>query len=102
MALEFHRAIADMLIKTMRAIDETGFHQVVIAGGVSANRYLRKRLDEAFTNKGVIAFYPPMAYCTDNAAMVAYTGEQYLERKQHEDLTLVYCAGQWMRFSLIQ
>jgi N6-L-threonylcarbamoyladenine synthase len=89
-ALEFHCAIAEMLIKkTKRALDETGFRQVVIAGGVSANQFLRKRLDEAFAKKGVIVFYPPMAYCTDNAAMVAYTGFCYLEQgKQDVDLSI--------------
>ena len=90
LSLEFHEAIADMLIiKTLRAIEQTGYCQVVIAGGVSANQYLRKKLDDAFAKKGVKAFYPPMAFCTDNAAMVAYTGAQYFKLgKFDQDLTI--------------
>jgi N6-L-threonylcarbamoyladenine synthase len=89
-SLEFHQAIADMLIiKTTRALEQTGYKQVVVAGGVSANKYLRKRMDDAFAAKGVKAFYPPMPFCTDNAAMVAYTGAEYFKHgKQDQDLAI--------------
>ena len=95
-SLEFHRAIADMLIiKTKRALQQTGFKQVVIAGGVSANKYLRKRLDDAFVDIGVKAFYPPMPYCTDNAAMVAYTGAQYLMNGQQDNDLSIDTIARW-------
>jgi len=89
-SLEFHQAIADMLIiKTKRALEQTGYKTVVVAGGVSANKYLRKRLDDAFAKKNVKAFYPPMAFCTDNAAMVAFTGaENFKHGQQDQDLSI--------------
>lgn len=95
-SLEFHQAIADMLIiKTKRALEQTGFNRVVIAGGVSANKFLRKQLDEAFAKFNAKAFYPPMAYCTDNAAMIAYTGAQYLQRGHQDDGLEIAVKARW-------
>lgn len=74
-ALAFERAAVDVLvIKCRRAIEQTGLTQLVVAGGVSANRYLRERLAELASKMQIEVFFPAPAYCTDNGAMIAYAG----------------------------
>ncbi len=68
-------AILDMLVEPLgRAVEETGIREVAIAGGVSANSGLRARLEHAQREHGWAVHIPPMAYCTDNAAMIAAVG----------------------------
>ena len=68
-------AILDMLMGPLqKAVKETGISEVAIAGGVSANSGLRQRLAFASEEKGWTVHVPPMAYCTDNAAMIAAVG----------------------------
>lgn len=63
--------VCDLLIKnTMAAAEKTGYKTIAVAGGVSANSELRKRLDEECKQKGYSLYYPPLKYCGDNAAMV--------------------------------
>ena len=59
--------------KLEKAITQTGIHQLAIAGGVSANKELRRAL-ETFRQKDCEVFIPPFEYCTDNAAMIGITG----------------------------
>ena len=74
-AFAFEQAAVDTLvIKCRRAIEQTGLTQLVVAGGVSANRYLRQRLNELAEKKRVQVFFPAPAYCTDNGAMIAFAG----------------------------
>ena len=49
-------------------------HRLVVAGGVGANRSLRERLTSAAAGRGLEVFYPPLAFCTDNGAMIAFAG----------------------------
>jgi N6-L-threonylcarbamoyladenine synthase len=56
----------------------TGYKRLVVAGGVSANTYLREQLDRFMQQSGGQVFYPSLAYCTDNGAMIAYAGLQRL------------------------
>ncbi len=68
----FEYAICDMLIhNTVRAIDDLGVKKVALAGGVSANRYIRDSFKELEALKGVKVYYPDLVLCTDNAAMIA-------------------------------
>jgi N6-L-threonylcarbamoyladenine synthase len=68
-------AIVDTLVaKTLRALEETGYPALVVAGGVGANRLLRQRLDAASARQGAKVFYPRIEFCTDNAAMIAVAG----------------------------
>lgn len=68
-------AIADVLVKkAMRACKAEGVNTLVIAGGVAANQTLRMMLDEVSKAQGINVFVPDLAYCTDNAAMIAYVG----------------------------
>ena len=63
--------VCDLLIKnTMAAAEKTGYSKIAVAGGVSANSELRRRLDEECQKKGYSLYYPPLKYCGDNAAMV--------------------------------
>ena len=67
--------ILDMLMAPLEdAVEQTGIRRVAIAGGVSANSGLRQRLQLAEEQLGWSVFVPPMAYCTDNAAMIAAVG----------------------------
>ncbi|ACZ75473.1 metalloendopeptidase, glycoprotease family [Dickeya parazeae Ech586] len=74
-ARAFEDAVVDTLaIKCRRALDETGFSRLVMAGGVSANRTLRQRLAEIMAKRGGEVFYARPEFCTDNGAMIAYVG----------------------------
>ena len=65
-------AIVDVLVaKSVRALRETGLPRLVVAGGVGANRELRRRLDAACAGVGVRVHYPELPLCTDNGAMIA-------------------------------
>ena len=84
-AVAFEEAVVDtLLIKCRRAVKETGIHNLVLAGGVSANRRLRERLGEELEKLGGRAYYPRPEFCTDNGAMIAYAGWQRLRCGQSE------------------
>jgi N6-L-threonylcarbamoyladenine synthase len=87
-ARAFEEAVVDTLvIKCKRAIVQTGLNQLVMAGGVSANRRLREKLRAALAGKAEV-FYPRPAFCTDNGAMIAYAGCQRLLAGQSESLEI--------------
>ncbi len=87
-AWAFQEAVVDTLvIKCRRAIEQTGMPRLVIAGGVSANRRLREKLQQALLGKAEV-FYPRPAFCTDNGAMIAFAGCQRLLAGQSEPLTI--------------
>lgn len=87
-AWAFQEAVVDTLtIKCKRAIEQTGMTQLVIAGGVSANKRLREKLQQALLGKATV-FYPRPAFCTDNGAMIAYAGCQRLLAGQSEPLDI--------------
>ncbi|MGL4454528.1 MAG: tRNA (adenosine(37)-N6)-threonylcarbamoyltransferase complex transferase subunit TsaD [Plesiomonas sp.] len=85
----FQQAVVDTLaIKCRRALKETGFKRLVIAGGVSANTSLRTQLGELMTQLNGEVFYPRTAFCTDNGAMIAYAGMMRLKNKEYQDLSV--------------
>jgi N6-L-threonylcarbamoyladenine synthase len=53
---------------------QTGLKQLVVAGGVGANRQLRTTLDAEAKRKRFSVFYPELEFCTDNGAMIALAG----------------------------
>ncbi|OZI75963.1 tRNA (adenosine(37)-N6)-threonylcarbamoyltransferase complex transferase subunit TsaD [Bordetella genomosp. 2] len=70
-------AIVEVLAaKAVRALKQAGLKRLVVAGGVGANQLLRARLDEAMRPLGARAFFPPLALCTDNGAMIAYAAAE--------------------------
>jgi len=74
------RIISILLNKLKKAADVTGIRDICIAGGVSANRGLRKSITELGNSRGWRVYIPAFEYCTDNAAMIAITGYyKYLE-----------------------
>ncbi len=78
-------AIVDTLVvKTLRALEQTGYQYIVVAGGVGANQALRARLDAEAARRGAKVFYPRIEFCTDNAAMIAVAGMARLKAGRHE------------------
>ena len=69
-----HSIISILLKKLEKAIKQTGIKQLAIAGGVSANSYLRGELEKLAKTKGYQLYIPKFEYCTDNAAMIAIAG----------------------------
>jgi len=79
LAWEFQEAVTEVLAsKSLAAVRHCGLSSLVVAGGVGANRRLRQRLDGDAARMGVRVFYPELALCTDNGAMIAYAGAQRL------------------------
>ncbi len=71
----FQDAIVEVLIKkSMRAVKASGLKQLVVAGGVGANRELRRQLDAQAVKARIAVFYPELEFCTDNGAMIALAG----------------------------
>ncbi|MFZ7217165.1 tRNA (adenosine(37)-N6)-threonylcarbamoyltransferase complex transferase subunit TsaD [Avibacterium avium] len=88
-AYAFQQAVVETLvIKCRRALQETGFKRLVIAGGVSANQQLRQALSELMAQLGGEVFYPQPQFCTDNGAMIAYTGFLRLKHGEHSPLEI--------------
>ena len=74
-AAAFQAAIVDVLVaKSLAALAAEGLDQLVVSGGVGANRLLRERLTNAARLQGAEVFYPPLEFCTDNGAMIAFAG----------------------------
>lgn len=79
-AYAFQEAVIDtLIIKCKRALKQTGMKRLVIAGGVSANTMLREKMKTLMSSMQGEVFYPSLAYCTDNGAMIAYAGMQRLK-----------------------
>ena len=75
-----HTIVEILIKKITKASSELRINKIAIAGGVSANSYLRTRLTELQEKQGKNIFIPKFEYCTDNAAMIAITGYyQFLE-----------------------
>lgn len=88
-ARAFEDALVDtLLIKSRRALDLTGFNRLVIAGGVSANKTLRRKLAQLMAERKGQVYYPRLEFCTDNGAMIAYAGMIHLKSSQFADLAI--------------
>lgn len=76
----FQDAVVDVLTaKAKRALAQTGFKRLVVAGGVGANWQLRQALTDL---PGIDTYFPPLSLCTDNGAMIAYAGAMHLAKAQ--------------------
>lgn len=86
-ARAFEEAVVDTLvIKCRRAMRQSSSKRLILAGGVSANRRLRGRMDEMAAKEGGEVYYPRLELCTDNGAMIAFAGWQRLRVGQTEPL----------------
>lgn len=83
----FQNSVIDVLVeKSVRAIEEYGAKQLLLCGGVAANRGLRTRLNERCTQLGIPLLAPPMQLCTDNAAMIAAAAFLKWEKREFTPL----------------
>lgn len=81
-------AIGLVVDRTIKAVKQYDVKEVILAGGVSANSYLRQEMTKSMNELGVKINIPPLWCCTDNAAMIAKVAEHLYERKLFADLTL--------------
>jgi N6-L-threonylcarbamoyladenine synthase len=84
-ARAFEEAVVDTLaIKCRRALAATGARTLVVAGGVGANRHLRRQLADTGAREGFQVHFPRFEFCTDNGAMIALAGALRLQAGQFE------------------
>lgn len=90
LAASFQASVIEVLVgKTLKAAEAYGVKQVVLAGGVAANKGLREALTTAFTKlPDVKVIVPPLSLCTDNAAMIAAAGTIAFERGVRGDMAM--------------
>lgn len=85
----FQQAVTSSLVsKAIRAAKRENVSNLVLAGGVAANRELRARAAEACEKAGLRLVVPPFASCTDNAAMIAYVGALRLAAGERDDFDI--------------
>jgi len=100
LAASFQEAIIDVLaVKTRLATQEYHVKQVVLAGGVAANLNLRARLEQELLPLRIRLSYPPIEFCTDNAAMIAGAAYFHLSQGETSGLNLDVHPGLSLPFS---
>lgn len=93
-ALGFEEAVTDILTsKSQKALESSSIKNFVVAGGVSANKRLRTSLKNMVSNIGCSIYYSRPEFCTDNAAMIAYTGYKRLRAGQYD--TSIKVRSRW-------
>lgn len=89
LAASFEKDVSEILITNIKqAIKQTNIKKVVLAGGVSANSYIRNEFDKMAKEENVEIYYPELVLCTDNAAMIAVAGYYEYLKGSRADLSL--------------
>lgn len=89
MATSFQNRVVEILTKkTMRALKEYHVHNLIVAGGVSANKGLREKLEKLCEKEGINLTVPAIRYCTDNAAMIGAAAYPLYLQKSFSDFKL--------------
>ena len=88
-------AIDTLMIKCRRALEQTGFSTLVVAGGVSANLALRQTLNDMTKRLNINVHYPAPEFCTDNGAMIALAGHYRLLSGQRNDHYEILVKPRW-------
>jgi N6-L-threonylcarbamoyladenine synthase len=88
-------AIDTLMIKCRRALEQTGFSTLVVAGGVSANLALRQTLNDMTKRLNINVHYPAHEFCTDNGAMIALAGHYRLLSGQRNDHYEILVKPRW-------
>ena len=81
-------AIDELVRKTELAINQLGIERLIIAGGVTANKYLRGEMEKLVQKHNIKLTIPPMKYCTDNAAMIGCAAYPLYLKKDFTDYSL--------------
>jgi len=90
LAASFQYTVARALTRrTIACARDFGLDTIVVGGGVAANRELRQQLQAAAETHALRVLFPPLALCTDNAAMIACAAADHLDRGHRSPLTLV-------------
>ena len=82
------RELVDVVKKTLDAARNFQVRNIVLAGGVAANSLLRTWMKEEAKAFHLNVIFPPLEYCTDNAAMIARAGLEYFKRDKKSELGL--------------
>lgn len=89
LAASFEKDVAEILLEnTKKAVKETNINKIALAGGVSANSYIRKAFKELEEKENIKIYYPELKLCTDNAAMIASAGYYNFLKGNFSDLKL--------------
>lgn len=95
-AASFEQTVIDTLvIKIRRALTQTGYDRLVLAGGVAANQPLRARLKALMDDCGGAVFYPAPELCTDNAAMIALVAALRLQAGERDLVSGFSVRARW-------
>ncbi len=87
-----NRVVTVLVKKTISALKEKNVHNLIVAGGVSANKGLREKLTEECQKENIEVSFPRISYCTDNAAMIGAAAYYAYQKGITSDLTLTAVA----------
>tara|TARA_B100000941_G_scaffold288828_1_gene266529 strand:- start:1852 stop:2856 length:1005 start_codon:yes stop_codon:yes gene_type:complete len=89
-AASFQKAVSDLLVaKITKAVKEINRKDVIIAGGVAANKFIRSEFKKLEDLLGIKVYYPDLKYCGDNASMIAFVGSMMNAKKRGKNTSQV-------------